>query len=353
MEYLPMKAIVKSKPAPGLDVMIAKDPTPGERDVIVKVRMAGICGTDLHIYSWDEWSKNRIRPPVILGHELVGDVVEVGPEVTRVKKGEYVSAECHITCGKCYQCKTGEAHICQDVKVLGVDMNGCFAEYIAVPESQIWKVDQSIAPEIAAILDPIGNAVYTVLSGEVAGLTLGVVGCGPIGLVAAAVARASGATRVYAFDISDYRLNLAEQVGADEVINDSKVDPIEAVMEETDGAGLDVVLEMSGNPNGIRTAFKVLRRGGRMSMLGLPKEPLMLDIANDIVLKGITIHGIHGRKIFRTWYEGTRMLKSGRINLDPIITHKMAFEDIDKAMEVMKEGLCGKVLLFPNGTGLG
>ena len=281
-----MKAIVKTERAPGVAVMQVKDPTPKEHDVLIKVRMAGICGTDLHIYSWDEWSANRIKPPVILGHEFVGDVVEVGSEVTKVKVGEYVSAECHITCGKCYQCKTGESHICQDVKVLGVDADGGFAEYVVVPEDQIWKVDPSIPPEIAAILDPIGNAVYTVLSGDVAGLTLGVVGCGPIGLVSIAVARAAGATHVVAFDVSDYRLNIAKQVGADEVINDVKTDPVEAVMEETEGAGLDVVLEMSGHPNGIRTAFKVLRRGGRMSILGLPKEPLMLDVANDIVPEG-------------------------------------------------------------------
>jgi threonine 3-dehydrogenase len=343
-----MKAIVKSEPGPGLDVLQVKEPKIGGRDVLIKVRIAGICGTDLHIYNWDQWSANRIKPPVILGHEFCGDVVEIGPDVTKVSVGDYVSAECHMACEQCYQCRTGQAHICANVKVCGIDRHGAYATYISIPEQYIWKLDNDIQPELAAILDPIGNAVYTVLAGEVPGTTMAVVGCGPIGLASIPIAKACGATTVAGFDMSEYRLEMAEkQMGADYVVDVSKVDTLTAAKDITKGVGFDVVLEMSGHPQGIENAFKMCRAGGRVSLLGLPKTPVTIDLANDVVLRGITAIGIHGRRMYQTWFEMTRLIQSKRVDLSPLVTHQMKFEEIDKAMEVMASGRCGKVLLHP------
>lgn len=343
-----MKAIVKSEPGPGLDVLQVKEPKlVGTKDVLIKVRMCGICGTDLHIYKWDEWSANRIKPPVILGHEFCGDIVQVGSEVTKAAVGDFVSAECHMACGNCYQCKTGQAHICEKVQVCGIDRHGAYAEYIVIPEDYVWKLDKDFPTEIAAILDPIGNAVYTVLAEDVAGKTVAVVGCGPIGLTAIPVARACGATTVVGYDLSEYRLGMAEKMGADFAIDSSKKDTVASGMDITKGVGFDVVLEMSGHPQGIANAFKMVRAGGRVSMLGLPKGPVSLEIGNDLVMKCVTVKGIHGRRMYDTWYQMTRLIESKRIDLSPLVTHQMQFEDVDKAMEAMSSGLCGKVLLSP------
>ncbi len=342
-----MKAIVKSNPGPGLDVMQVKEPVIGPRDVLVKVRIAGICGTDVHIYSWDEWSANRVKPPVILGHEFCGDVVEVGSEVTSVSVGDFVSAECHISCEQCYQCRTNQRHICANLEVCGIDRDGAYAQYVSIPERHIWKLDPGIPPEIAAILDPIGNAFLTVLSGDVAGLTVAVVGCGPIGMASLAVARACGSTTVVGYDVAPYRLEMAARMGADHIIDSSKTDPVKAGYDITKGVGFDVVLEMSGHPQGIDNALKMVRAGGRVSLLGLPKSAVSLDLANDIVMKSVDVKGIHGRLLFETWYQMTRMILAKHVDLTPLITHQMKFEDVDKAMETMASGLCGKVLLYP------
>lgn len=343
-----MKAIVKSDPGPGLDVLQVKEPRIGSRDVLIKVRVAGICGTDLHIYSWDEWSAGRIKPPVILGHEFCGDVVQIGSDVTKVSVGDYVSAECHMTCEDCYQCKTNQRHICYNVKVCGIDCHGAFAEYVSIPEQYIWKLDSNFPPELAAILDPIGNAVHTVFAGDVAGVNMAVVGCGPIGLAAIQIARASGATMIAGFDVAEQRMKMAEQMGADHVIDCTKTNAVTAAYDLTKGIGFDVVLEMSGNAQGIDNAIKMTRSGGQVTILGLPKSPIYVDLANDIVMKGITMKGIHGRRMYETWFQSTRLIQSGRVDLMPIVTHKMKFEEVDKAMEIMASGRCGKVLLYPS-----
>jgi threonine 3-dehydrogenase len=345
--HISMKAIVKSDPGPGLDVLQVKEPKIGTHDVLIKVRIAGICGTDLHIYKWDEWSANRVKPPVILGHEFCGDVVQVGSGVTKVSVGQYVSAECHMTCEQCYQCRTNQRHICASVKVCGIDRNGAYATYISIPEQYVWKLDDDFPPELAAILDPLGNAVHTVLAGEVAGMTMAIVGCGPIGLASVPIARASGATTLVGFDVSEYRLEMAKEMGADFAVDSGKKDPVKAAMDITRGVGFDVVLEMSGHPTGIDNSFKMVRAGGRVTLLGLPKSAVQLDLANDVVLKGITVQGIHGRRMYETWYQTTRFIQSRRVDLRPLITHEMKFEDIDKAMEVMASGRCGKILLHP------
>src|SRR6266576_3989648 len=238
-----MLAVVKPQAAPGVEVRDVKIPGFGRTDVLVKVNVASICGTDLHIYEWDRWAQGRIHPPLIPGHEFCGEVVAYGDEVTSVKEGDFVSAEMHVACGKCLQCRTGEAHICQNVKIIGVDANGAFAEYVVIPESNIWKLDPGIPLEYASILDPLGNAVHTVLAGEIAGKSVAITGCGPIGLFAIAVARAVGAAQVFAIEVNEHRRNIAKQMKADVTLDPSKDDVNAIVMDRTGGAGVDVVLE--------------------------------------------------------------------------------------------------------------
>src|SRR6202051_97561 len=293
-------AVVKAEAAPGADIREVKIPAFGHNDVLVKVKVASICGTDLHIYEWDRWAQGRIHPPLIPGHEFCGEVVAYGDEVTTVKEGDFVSAEMHVACGKCLLCRTGEAHICQNVKIIGVDADGAFAEYVVIPESNIWKLDPAIPQEYASILDPLGNAVHTVLAGEIAAKTVAITGCGPIGLFAIAVARAVGATTVFAIEVNQHRRKIAREMKADYVLDPSKEDAKAIVMEKTGGLGVDVGLEVAGHPDSIRTAFDIVRRGGRMSRLGLTSKPISLNFSEDIIFKGITVQGINGRRMYQT-----------------------------------------------------
>src|SRR5437773_7905167 len=298
-----MLAVVKPEAAPGADVRQMPLPQIGPDDVLVKVKVASVCGTDLHIYNWDQWAQNRIKPPLIPGHEFCGHVAAIGKNVTTVKEGDFVSAEMHVACGKCFQCRTGEAHICRNVKIIGVDANGAFAEYVKIPESNIWKLDPAIPLEYASILDPLGNAVHTVLAGEIAAKTVAITGCGPIGLFAIAVARAVGAAQVFAIEVNDHRRGIAKEMKADLTIDPSKENARAIVAERTDGQGADVVLEMAGHPDAIRTAFDIVRRGGRISLLGLTSRPISLNFSEDIIFKVITIQGINGRRMYQTWYQ--------------------------------------------------
>jgi len=344
-----MLAVVKPEAAPGADVRQMPVPQIGPDDVLVKVKVASVCGTDLHIYNWDQWAQNRIRPPLIPGHEFCGHVVAVGKNVTAVKEGDFVSAEMHVACGKCYQCRTGEAHICQHVKIIGVDANGAFAEYVKIPESNISKIDPAIPPDYASVLDPLGNAVHTVLAGEIAAKTVAVIGCGPIGLFAIAVARACGATAVFALEINDHRRQLAAKMKADFVLNPAEDNVYEKVMAATDSTGVDVVLEMSGYPDAIRMGFKILRLGGRASLLGIPSRPMELNLADDIIFKGARVQGINGRLMYKTWYQMNALLKAGKLDLSPVITDRMALADFSKGMDRLKSGQSSKILLYPNG----
>ncbi len=318
--------------------------------MLVKVRVASICGTDLHIYNWDPWAQRRIHPPLIPGHEFCGEVVAYGNEVTSVKEGDFVSAEMHVACGKCLQCRTGEAHICQFVKIIGVDTDGAFAEYVRIPESNIWKLDPAIPQEYASILDPLGNAVHTVLAGEIAAKTVAITGAGPIGLFAIAVARAVGASRVYVIEVNEHRRKIAKEMKADYVLNPQTDDVRSVVMDSTDGQGVDVVLEMAGHPDAIRTAFNIVRRGGRISLLGLTSKPISLNFSEDIIFKGITIQGINGRRMYQTWYQMTALLKAGKLDLHPAITDRMPMKDFSKGMARLKTGEASKILLYPNGV---
>ncbi|MDK2986564.1 MAG: threonine 3-dehydrogenase [Clostridia bacterium] len=341
-----MKAIVKDKPEAGATLQTVDIPQIGPRDVLVKVKAASICGTDLHIYNWDKWASSRMNIPIIIGHEMAGEVVEVGSEVESCKIGDYVSLECHKTCGICFQCRTGKGHICQNYTIQGVDFDGCFAEYVKVPEANIWKNNPSIPPEIACLQDPMGNAVMAVLADEITGKSVAVIGCGAIGLFAVGIARASGASKVYAIDLNEYRLNIAKKMGADVILNPSNVDVTSVISQNTNKEGIDVVLEMSGNEIALHEGLKMVKNGGRVSLLGIPDEQVSLDLANEVVFKGITIVGITGREIYGTWYKTSSFL-SGGLDVSPIITHQLKLEDYEEGFEIMRSGQCGKVILYP------
>ncbi|MBV8205170.1 MAG: L-threonine 3-dehydrogenase [Acidobacteria bacterium] len=345
-----MLAVVKATPAAGAEVREVAVPGFGATDVLVRVKVASVCGTDLHIYKWDQWAQGRIHPPLIPGHEFCGHVAAVGREVTTVKEGDFVSAEMHVACGKCFQCRTGEQHICQNVRIIGVDADGAFAEYVVIPESNIWKLDSSIPEEYASILDPLGNAVHTVLAGEIAGRTIAVTGCGPIGLFSIAVARACGATKVFAIEVNQHRRKIAEQMKADFVLDPAQQDVFSIVMDHTGGAGVDVVAEMAGKTEAIRLGFRILRRGGRMSMLGIPSRPVELNLADDIIFKGAVVQGINGRLMYKTWYQMTSLVAAGKLDLHPVITDRMPMKSFSQGMKRLQSGEASKILLYPNGT---
>jgi threonine 3-dehydrogenase len=344
-----MLAVVKPEPKAGAEIREVPLPQFGLTDVLVKVKVASVCGTDLHIYNWDPWAQHRIHPPLIPGHEFCGHVAAVGSEVTSVREGDFVSAEMHVACGKCLQCRTGEAHICQHVKIIGVDQNGAFAEYVCIPESNIWKLDPAIPLEYASILDPLGNAVHTVLAGDIAAKTVAITGTGPIGLFAIAVARACGATQVFAIEINEHRRKIAKEMKADFVLDPTQDDVLQVVLDATRGTGVDVVLEMAGHPDAIRTGFEILRRGGRMSLLGIPTKPIEIDLADDIIFKGATVQGINGRRMYQTWYQMTALLKAGKLDLRPVITDRIDMKDFAKGMERLKTGAASKILVYPEG----
>ena len=345
-----MKAVSKLEPSVGATLIQKEIPSIKPDEILVKIHATSICGTDYHIYSWDQWSQNRIKTPQVMGHEFAGEVVEVGSMVNHIKLGDIVSAETHIVCNVCEMCQTGKGHICQDTKILGVDCDGAFAEYIAIPAANAWLNDPTVPPEYLCIQEPLGNAVHTVMSGEIVSKSIAVVGVGPIGIMSVAVAKAVGASKVIAIDVNEYRLNLAKELGADLCLNPMKDDVIKAVLEATGGLGVDVVAEMSGNAGAINQALKYLKLGGRMSMLGIPNGEVSMDIANDVVFRGIQIHGITGRRMYDTWYQVKGLIASGNLNLEKLVTHKLPLEDFAEGMELMKSGNCGKVVLFPNGV---
>jgi len=344
-----MKAIVKGAAAPGAEIREVPVPTAGPGQLLLRVLRAGVCGTDLHIYTWDRWSQGRIKPPVTLGHEFVGEIVELGANVTEFKTGERVSCESHIVCEHCIACRTGNGHVCENTKILGVDVNGGFAEYVAVPASNAWRSPANIPIDVQGIMEPLGNAVHTAFAGDLSGCRIAVTGCGPIGLFAIGVARAAGASLVIASDVAPYRLDLARKMQADAVIDVSKESFVDRVRELTDGRGLDGVLEMSGNPQALRDGLAALRNGGRLSLLGLPKEPFDLDWNRLLIFKGITLHGIIGRRMYQTWYQMDNLLRSGRLDLKPAITHVMPMERFDEAIGLLQSGNAGKVVLVPWG----
>jgi threonine 3-dehydrogenase len=344
-----MKALRKMNAGRGLSMESAPVPAIGAADVLVRVKTASICGTDLHIYGWDRWSQGRIKPPLTLGHEFCGIVERVGEDVTAVKSGDFVSAEMHVNCGHCHQCRLGEAHICQNLRIIGIDQDGAFAEFVKIPASNIWKLDPAIPEHYGAILDPLGNAVHTVLAGPIAGQTVLVTGCGPIGLMSIAVAKACGSSTVFATETNEKRRAMAKKMGADVVLNPAAEDAVGKILAGTNGTGVDALLEMSGNPTAIQQGFKALRAGGRASLLGIPTENVPLDLVNDVIFKGATVQGIYGRRMYGTWVQMTALLKAGRLDLEPLFGEREPLEKFENAFAKLQGGLAGKILLYPNG----
>ena len=344
-----MKALVKSRPAPGAEILTVPDPTPLPDEVVLRVRRVAGCATDLHIYGWDRWSKGRIKPPLVFGHEFVGEVVALGSRAEGVSLGDIAAVETHVACGLCHLCRRGLMHVCERVQILGVDRAGAFAEFVAVPARNCWPVPKGMPLEVAAALEPLGNAVHTVLAGEIAGCSALVTGCGPIGLFSIAVARACGAGPIIASDVNPYRLDLARTIGADVVIDASREDVAARTREVTEGRGADVVLEMSGHPAANRQGLQAIRNAGRMSLLGLPSAPFELDVTGLVIFKGVTVQGINGRLMFQTWRQMHELLTSGRLDIRPAITHVMGLDDFATAMDRLKGGEAGKIVLVPWG----
>lgn len=343
-----MRALMKTGPHSGASLEELPLPEVGPRDILVRVLAASICGTDLHIYAWDPWAQSRVHPPLVFGHEFCGEVIATGDDVTRVPVGAYIAAESHINCGHCYECRHGLQHICRNVRIIGVDRPGAFAEYVAIPEGNAWVTDPRFPPEIATIQEPMGNAVHTTLSAPMPGSTVAIFGAGPIGLFAVPISRASGAARVITIEPSPVRRSLASAMGSDVVVDPTEVDVVERILDETEGEGADVALEMSGNPAAITQALRALRHGGFVSMLGIPSRPVEVDLADGVIFKGATVQGISGRRIWETWYQTRGFLESG-MDLSPIITHRMPLEEFHAAFELVRTARSGKVVLFPNG----
>jgi len=338
-----MKALVKEKAGPGFALRDVPVPQILDNEVLIRVRATGVCGTDLHIFDWDDWAAGRCKPPFTVGHEFAGDVAEVGKLVTDVAVGDRVTAEGHIVCGRCHMCRTGNGHICPFTKIIGVDRDGCFSEFIAMPATNVWHLDDNIPYAIGGIHDPMGNAFHTALEGtEIPGSTVLITGCGPIGIFAVGICVAAGASRVIASDVNPKRLELARRMGAHDAVHPSQVE--ETVRNATAGLGVDVVLEMSGVPAAIHQAFKEVRLGGRVQMLGIPSKAMEINLATEIIFKGITVYGVIGRRMYETWIQMSQFLRSGAFDPAPVITHRFPLEDFEEAMRVIKTGDAGKVI---------
>jgi threonine 3-dehydrogenase len=344
-----MLAVIKERPAPGLLLKDVPAPALGAGDVLVKVHYASICGTDSLIDHWAPWAANRMKPPVIIGHEFAGEIVESGPGVDGMRPGTRVSAESHIFCGKCLQCRTGKPEICRELKILGVDRDGAFAEYVAIPAKNLWVNHPGIPDQIATLQEPLGNALDTLMAEDVVGKRILITGAGPIGLMCAALARACGASRIMISDPNEYRLSLAGKLGADIVLN-PKVTPLRGpVLTATAGAGVDVLLEVSGSSDALTDALPLVTPGGRVSLLGIFRAPVPLRLTEDVIFRKLRIYGVTGRGIFSTWQTLSRLLSSRRLDISQLITHELPLEDFQKGFELMETGRCGKVLFKING----
>lgn len=338
-----MKALVKRHAIPGLWLEDVPVPVPGLNDVLIRVHKTGICGTDLHIYKWDAWAQKTIPVPMVVGHEFVGEVVEVGGNVSDFHPGEVVSAEGHVVCGRCRNCLAGRRHLCKDTSGIGVNRPGAFAEFISVPMTNVWHHRADIDRDVASIFDPFGNAVHTALSFDLLGEDVLVTGAGPIGIMGAAVAKHAGARFVVITDVNDYRLNLAKQMGADVAVNVSRENLRNVQQRLGMKEGFDVGLEMSGNPSAFRDMIDQMCHGGKIAMLGIPAEPMAIDW-NKVIFNMLTVKGIYGREMYETWYKMTVMLESG-LDISPVITHRFHYTEFEEGFDAMKSGNSGKVIL--------
>ncbi len=338
-----MKSLMKLHTEKGIWMKEQPKPEMGPNDLTIKIRKTAICGTDMHIYNWDEWSQNTVPVPMIIGHEYVGEVVEIGSEVRGFSIGDRVSGEGHITCGHCRNCRAGRIHLCRNTIGVGVDRPGAFAEYLVIPAFNAFKIPDNISDDLAAIFDPFGNAVHTALSFDLVGEDVLITGAGPIGIMAAAVAKHVGARFVVITDINDYRLSLAEQLGVSRAVNVQNEDLSEVMSELGMNEGFDVGLEMSGVPSAFNDMLHKMNHGGKIAMLGIPPKGLAIDW-NQVIFKGLTIKGIYGREMFETWYKMVSLIQSG-LDLSPVITHKMKVDNFQQGFETMGTGQSGKVIL--------
>ena len=338
-----MHALVKARAAAGIDLQDIAKPVPGPNDVLIRVKRAAICGTDMHIFNWDAWAQKTIPVPMAVGHEYCGEVVEIGSEVSGFKPGDRVSGEGHITCGHCRNCRAGRRHLCRNTVGVGVNRPGAFAEYVVIPAFNAFKLTAAIDDEIAAILDPLGNAVHTALAFDVVGEDVLITGAGPIGIMAAAIVRFIGARNVVITDVNDYRLELARKMGATLALNVTR-DKLEDAMKQLGmQEGFDVGLEMSGNAAALRDMLRTMHHGGGIAMLGIPPTEVAIDW-NEVILKGLTIKGIYGRQMFETWYKMAALLQSG-LNIRPVITHRFPYTQYQQAFDIMGKGQSGKVVM--------
>jgi threonine 3-dehydrogenase len=346
-----MKVLSKLKAEPGIWMSEADIPTVGNNDVLIKIKKTAICGTDLHIYKWDEWAQKTIPVPMHVGHEYVGEIVEIGKEVKGFKIGDRVSGEGHITCGYCRNCRGGRTHLCRNTVGVGVNRPGCFAEYLAIPAFNAFKIPNDISDDLASIFDPFGNAVHTALSFDMIGEDVLITGAGPIGIMATAICRHVGARHIVITDVNDYRLDLAKKMGATRAVNVKDCKTVEQTTQKLKDTmhelgmteGYDIGLEISGNQTAISAMINTMNNGGRLSLLGLAGNNVNIDW-NTMVLRGLFLKGIYGREMFETWYKMVTLLQSG-LNISPVITHHFSINDYQKAFDIMSQGQCGKVIL--------
>jgi len=339
-----MKALIKDKPERGATLKDLPVPQIGDNDLLVKVHAVAICGTDIHIYQWNKYASSRIKLPLLFGHEYAGEVVDVGKNVTNFKNGDRVAAETHVPCGHCYQCTTGLQHVCENMKILGVHMDGAFAEYAVLPAACAWKLDSAISYEIGATMEPFGIGVHAISKTDPTGKKVIVLGCGPIGIYAQMVAKLSGAEYLIGVDISKERLDLAKKMGTDIVLNAGQVDVAQTVERLTKGSGLDIVVELTGNRSVVDDAAGTLRRGGDLVLVGLYDGPVELDLVNNVIYKEANVYGVTGRIMWDTWWTAQSILLSGNIDIAPIITHYFDLQDYDKAFQTAESAKTGKVV---------
>lgn len=355
-----MRALVKPHGKPGLELREVPVPRPGPRDVLIRLRATSICGSDVHIYDNDPVFRDRIKDGNISGHELCGEVVETGELVTGASVGDIVAIESHVMCGTCWYCRNGKNNLCENTRTIGIDRDGGFADYIAIPEQNAIVKPAGVSVEEAALLEPFGNALDSVTCVDVVGKSVLVTGLGPQGVMAMAIAKAAGARRVLATEVHARRRDFARSVmslhaspyrrSEDAILDAADPRVVDAIREVTDGLGVDVVVEMSGHPNAIHTAFSALRSGGDYVALGLPGSDVQIDWSHHVVIRGITIHGIYGRHVYQTWSKARELLDSGAVNLKPLITHRFALEDYEEAFRLLKQGQAEKVILYPDAA---
>lgn len=341
-----MRALAKTGPHSGLELVERPVPVPGDGEVLLRVDAASICGTDLHIFTWDEWSADNVVPPRILGHELAGTVVDIGAGVTRVRPGDLVGVESHLVDWTCAQCRRGEMHLCRNLRVIGVHTDGGFADHVVIPEANSIE-SNGLDPAVVALQEPMGNAVHAAFAEPIEGRSVLVTGCGPIGLCAVGIAKAAGASLVIATDPESYRLELARTMGADLTIDASEPGALDRIMEATGGDGVEVVLEMSGAPRALDQGLEAVTRGGSIRLLGIFNRPVSLDLSELVIMKGLRLHGIYGRRIYDTWERTQALLRSGGLDVSPIITHRLAFGEWPQAFALLESRHAGKVVLVP------